>query len=283
MKTTHANSYNVDWMTVTAGGQKRGAALITQAVQTGMGANGQLPIQTPWFFQGYRGWNGEGLRYGTNNKGDAIVQMSGDHAARHWKALKGYWDQCSRLDLAVTVFLPEIDKNVALRAYNGLSEQNKVKTTYIQNNRGGATFYCGSRPSRRYARVYDKGAEQGKQPGLVWRYEVEYKKPLSRMLLETLEAAGSPENIIGMEVREHFARFDIIIPGAPTIPHNAIEAGRNLTNDEKKLQWLHRQVLPAVRQLIDSGLKAEVYQALGLSPLSMDDYMNQFKENDEWP
>ena len=267
MATTHANTYTVDWLTVSATGKTRAAALVTQAVQTGMGADGQLPIQQEWFFKGFRGWAAEGLRYGTNKKGDALVQMSGPHAAEHWRRLKGYWDQCSRLDLAVTVFLPDIDKAVALRAYNGLQEQRKTKTTYIQNNRGGATMYIGSRSSSRYARLYDKGAEAGKQSGLIWRYEVEFKKPISAMLLASLEAAGSPQNLIAIEVREHFARYGITVPYVPTNPHNAIEVPRDLTSDEKMLKWLARQVAPAVHKLIDRGHGPAVTRALGLEPL----------------
>lgn len=267
MATTHANTYAVDWMTVTGLGKQRGAALITQAVQLGMGADGQLPIQEEWFFKGFRGWRSEGLRYGTNKKGDGIAQLSGPFAADHWKKLRGYWDQCSRLDLAVTVFLPDIDRNVALKAYNGLAEQRKAKTTYIQNNRGGSTLYIGSRSSSRYARLYDKGAESRKQPGLIWRYEVEFKKPLSAMLLTALENAGSPQNLIAIEVREHFAKYGIAIPHAPDIPHNAIEAGRDLTSDEKMLKWLQRQVAPAVHKLIDRGYGEAVKRALGLQPI----------------
>lgn len=282
-QTTHANSYNVDWLTVTGQGKHRGAKLVAQVVQLGFGANGQLPIQEPWFFKGFRGYRSEGIRYGTNNKGDGIAQLSGTAAAKFWPHLRDLWDTCSRLDLAATVFLPEIDQMVATRAYNGLSRQRKAKTTLIQNNRGGATCYIGSRSSSRYARIYDKGAEGHKQPGLIWRYEVEFKKPVSGQLLAALESAGDPESLIAIEVREHFARYGIDVPFAPTIPHDAIEVPRDLTSQQKALQWLSKQVAPAVRKLIDAGLRKEVGQAIGLTPMDAEFYFTQFKENDEWP
>lgn len=282
-QTTHANSYNVDWLTVTGQGKHRGARLVAQVVQFGFGDNGQLPIQEPWFFKGFRGYRSEGIRYGTNNKGDGIAQLSGSAAAKFWPHLKDLWDTCSRLDLAATVFLPEIDQMAATRAYNSLSGQRKAKTTLIQNNRGGATCYIGSRSSSRYARIYDKGAESHKQPGLIWRYEVEFKKPVSGQLLAALEAAGDVENLIAIEVREHFARYGIEVPFAPTIPHDAIQVPRDLTSQQKALQWLVKQVAPAVHKLIEAGLEEEVFQALGLLKMPPEFYFANFKENPEWP
>jgi DNA relaxase NicK len=179
-------------------------------------------------------------------------------------------DHCSRIDLTITAMLDKVDNNVALRAYNGLQEQRKMKTTYIVNNRGGATFYSGSRSSRRFGRVYDKGAESGNVPGLVWRYEVEYKKPISDAIYALVNRKGAKRDVIRDEVTAYFASIGIEIPGSPTTGYDAMEVPRNLTNMEKKLQWLEKQVQPAIRRLVDEGYLAEIYQALGLEPLSPD-------------
>lgn len=261
---------SVDYLTITARGSKRGAALISQCAQLAFGSDGQLPIQEPWYFKGFRGYRSGGIRYGTNNHRDGIVQLSGPDAEAHWRKFDGYWDNCSRIDLAVTIVLPAPDTAVAVRVYNRLNEQRKVKAAYIQNNRGGATAYIGARSSSRYARVYDKGAQQNREPGVEWRYEVEYKKPVSAHLYQSLLDNGGLVNLIALEVRDHFRKYGIEIPYAPTDPHSAIEIARDLTNSEKKLQWLERQVQPAIRQLLEEGLESRVLVALGLGHIGPD-------------
>lgn len=263
-------AYTVDWLTVTFKGQakcEQAADLFYRELE---GQHGQMPMTEPWYFKGYRGWSTEGARMGTRNAGDAIVQLSGMMADDLHTKFFELHDNCSRIDLTITVMLDKIDGSVALRAYNALQEQRKLKTTYIQNNRGGATFYSGSRSSRRYGRIYDKGAESGNAAGLVWRYEVEYKKPIAHNIYSLVSTKRGKRDVIRDEVTAYFESIGIEIPGSPTTGYDAMEVPRNLTNSEKKLQWLEKQVQPALRRLIDEGYLLEIYQALGLQPLSPD-------------
>jgi len=271
-------SKNVDYLTLTAQGREEATALIEAALPFGNGLNEQLPIQTPWHFKGYRGWKQEGMAYGTRNAGDAIVQLWGLTAHTAYRTMYDYATSCTRIDLAVTVELTNPDKLVAVRAYNLQTEAKKTKSTLFLNNRGGATCYLGSRTSRHYGRLYDKGAESNKEPGVFWRYELEVKKPASMIVFRQLIAAKSPGDFIIAAVYDFFVSRGVEPEFTPTIPYDAIEIPRNLTSPEKKLQWLEKQVQPAVRQLWDLGLRSEVLIALGFNPIHPDWKYHELQE-----
>jgi Replication initiation factor len=261
-------SSTVDYLTITAKGQSRAEKLLETIVSRETKKDGQLPLTTPWWFKGFRGFHSPGVSYGTRGQSEAIVQLSGYKAHQHYRALAGLWDNCSRIDLAVTVVLAENDKNVALRAYNAKTDQVKMKTTYIQNNRGGSTFYLGSRSSRQYGRLYDKGAERGGVPGEEWRYELELKKPLSGLFYEQLLTKKNPQDYIRGYVWNYWTSHGIETVFAPTAPVNAIEIPRDLTNSRKKLKWIERQVQPAIRELLEQGFRTEVLACLGFEALT---------------
>lgn len=261
-------SHTVDFITVTAQGQERATSLVQTAVEYGMGAGGQIPMQESWFFKGYRGWKQEGLAYGTRGSQESIVQAWGFLSDDSYQRIFEHVTNCSRIDFATTVHLAEIDKSVAMRAYNVQTEKTKMKSTLFMSNRGGQTCYLGSRSSRNFGRLYDKGAQEGSIPGVIWRYELEMKKPVSMLEYTKLMAIKDKRRYIGNVVHNFFTSRGVVCPWDSTVPHDAIEIPRNLTNSQKQLQWLEKQVQPAVRRLIDEGLGLEVLTALGFSEIA---------------
>jgi len=96
------------------------------------------------------------------------------------------------------------------------------------------------------------------------------------LLLASLFAAGDPETLIALEVREYFRRYGIVVPEVPVIPHDAIEVPRDLTSDDKVVQWLERQVQPAIRKTIERVGLDRVLVALGLAHIGPD-WLEEFK------
>lgn len=112
--------------------------------------------------------------------------------------------------------------------------------------------------------MYDKGAALGGDPGKIWRYEVEIKKPQAVAEIEALWDAPSEQmHVLGF-VHYWFDKrgCEPIFP--PTVAIDAIQAPKNLTSNEKTLHWLRTQVKPAVGRLLVAGHCEAVLEALGI-------------------
>lgn len=271
--------FSVDYLTITAQGTEESEKLVTAMYDFELSATGHYPMSEPWFFKGFRGYRWEGVAIGKRKANEALVQLSGSKADEYYQRLHPLCSNCTRIDLAATCSIKEQDRSVGLRAYNETSGSAKIKTTLIVNNRGGSTYYTGSRTSRYYGRIYDKSAESNGEPGLIWRYEVEVKKPASKLVYDQLLDSQAPKDLIREHVFQFFAKRGIAPLFDATDTERAIQIPRNLTSDDKVLQWMNRQVSPAVRRLIESGREDDVYKALGLSKSTIDDYFRQFQED----
>lgn len=217
----------------------------------------------PWAFQGYHGQAYEGVRYGLRGE-QGIVMLSGAHAASLWRAVAPLRQNCTRVDLAVTVTLASADHDVAVNAYKRALESWGGTSANVINSRGGATTYIGSRQSRFFGRLYDKGAEQADMAGEIWRYEVEIKKPASEMAITRLLAEKNPATFINDFVYGWFVRHGITPLFDAANAESVIEIGAKVKSSDKTLEWLSTQVRPAVGRLIIEGREAELLEALGL-------------------
>jgi len=216
-----------------------------------------------WSFKGYHGWNYQGIKYGIR-KDEGIVTASGADAAWLLPMLAKYRSNCPRIDLAVTISLAAPDHDVAGRAYASAIDTGRVMVTSIINSLAGRTTYLGSRTSSRFARLYDKGAHIGGQTGIIWRYEVEYKKPVAEEVLATWLSSKDRANLIGGLVFSHFLDRGVEPLYLPEYAVNAIEIPTSEPTVGKTLAWLSKSVRPALGRLIVAGWGREAYEALGL-------------------
>lgn len=252
----------VDWLTVTTSEAEKSATLIHNLFST-VGVSQIIQgISRPWHFCGYHGKAFDGLRYGLRGDDEAIVILSGKAAATYWSKVAPTRGKCTRIDLAVTCALEQADYNVGQRAYLDASSAFAGKSSVVYNSRGGSTCYIGSRTSQKFARLYDKGAEEGMQPGELWRYEIELKKPLSEVAVDHLLRAKDPAGWIAQYVWMIFTGRGIKPLFTSTNAQCAIEVEASITSVAQKLQWLSSQVAPTVGRLIVEGYEVEVLDAL---------------------
>lgn len=265
---------SVDWVTATAksGAARRrlGAELLSYKHEL----EGQGFESRPWRWKGYAGFLTAGVRWGTRDDSD-IAMVSGQDAAMLWHAVLPAAENVSRVDLAVTVHLGEPYEGVAEVCYEWVHmPESQVaarhrRYTIIQNTAGGETLYVGSRKSDQMGRLYDKGIEAGDGPaGLIWRYEVEYKRGLAAMVAEKLVGwKGNREETNRAINNTVWTWFDSrAVP--PIFDRNGsgwlIEHEARVTSAEKKLRWLSTQVAPSIAWLKRRGYTHEIYEALGL-------------------
>lgn len=265
MTTDNSSSFtaSVDYLTVTTMNNKASAKLMSSLFST---LTPQFIAEAPkkrWHFMGYEGYSIEGVRYGINLD-RAIVMLSGQNASALWQKVAPSRTRCTRIDLAVTVTLPEVDTSIAALAYEKVLVDGLRRGTLISNSRGGSTLYVGSRSSEQYGRLYDKSSEQGGKAGKEWRYEVECKKPKSESVLVGLLDAGHPSTWITSYVWQWFWSRGIEPLFSTAIKMNAIENIARVTSTESTLAWLSTSVRPSVQRLMQAGKEEQVYVALGL-------------------
>lgn len=265
---------SVDWLTVTAKSTRARDDLLQcarKALDQAKQAN--LPLRQ-WRWCGYTGWMAEGFRVGSRADSD-VVMVSGPTAARYWKDFAGLGENITRLDLAVTLELDKPDELVLINYWDELEElksrvgKPRYQFTILYNSEGGQTLYVGQRSSSQMGRIYDKGVESGNGaiPGVIWRYEVELKKPralpICRQLYE-MRGANDVGRIIADYVHKWFAdhRVKPHFPAGENVLVSEVEMVAR--TDEARLRWLSTQVKPTCIGLADRGKLQDVVGALGL-------------------
>ncbi len=265
----------VDWMTVTTSTDEIGKRWVNLLHQETIDSEGRRThlLKKAWNAMGYRGIGIPGVRVGKSNKLGYIAVLSGGVSERLWRKFLPGAKRVTRIDLAVTVRLGMAMENLAGQYYEfvkdiGSDEEEGPDRNYsiIQNNKGGQTLYVGSRRSQQFGRVYDKGVQSGgTPPGFIWRYEVEYKKPLADQVASKLSAVDKRDYTkIISTLHGWFERREVL----PLFKKNGegmqLRTETIITTDDKKLAWLNSSVAPSVAYLISRGRGPDALYALGL-------------------
>lgn len=263
---------SVDWLTMTVSSTEARDRL-EGLISTVVVEEEELGCRpTPWSFKGYKGHSWGYLSYGRRREDDIAV-LKGTLAHKFFWSFTAYARQISRVDLQVTAMLREPEPDLALTCYQYLGELRQegevnfpsYKIVLGDASTRGDTLYMGSRQSSQMGRLYDKGVQKkSHDPGLVWRYEVEYKKPLAYKIGKALREEIHVSDRIVSTVHTWFdERF--IAPIFDRVGSKIVtETEARISSAEIKLAWLRSQVQPTVRKLIEDGKAYEVFMALQL-------------------
>lgn len=150
----------------------------------------------------------------------------------------------TRVDIAIDFIEENLSVSDIHQEFLLNAEKNSRTTQWIEG-RGGNTFYIGSRQSNRFARVYDKGAEQ-KIAHLWTRVELEYKGGVAFSVGERLQ--NNSEEVLA-DISSFFrvtnptlsARIDELANGAT----GSIKLSPRTAS--KRELWFHGQVTAATR------------------------------------
>jgi len=265
----------IDWITMTARDRlyREEFRKRFELFSEGFRLLGEKP--KPWKFCGYTGLQVGSIRYGVRED-SAIIVLSGSDAATLWRVFAPHMSNCTRVDLAVTCETSRCYNKLLATYYqwirqNGLSSQRKH--TLIQNTGRGQTLYVGSRTSDEFGRVYDKAAERGDplHIGRWWRYEVEYKGEMAKILGQELLGAEGDKALPGLisdTVYAWFNRRDIPPIWQKDQDGWLLEREAKVTDASRSLTWLTTQVKPTVMWLVQEGWLREVLKALELGGLA---------------
>lgn len=253
----------VDWLTCTSDKDSVGLAWFEMFQRLAVGPG---EWRNPW----YDGKADEHLRWGYNPKIGYILMATGSLADVVWQKTVPVARKVTRIDLQVTVRLFGVKENLPEVEYRKNSASQFRKYGLVQTSRSGQTLYVGSRTSCQFGRLYDKGVESGiEEPGLLWRYEVELKKPVShsvgsQLVDWTVKNSGGVHEAIIPFVFDWFLHRGVGPVFARTGDNRIVtEVGRRVTSDDKKLEWLKTGVRPTVQYLLGKGKADLLSAALG--------------------
>jgi len=271
---------SVDFLTVTVANSQKSILLMQEAQRLKGDLEGCGWAVKKWGMHGYAGYRIAGMAWGMRHDG-CIMMLSGQDAAINWLPALALAENVTRLDLAATVSLGSPFINVAKAAYaRAITDPEKCfakrrKYSFVENSGGGQTCYIGSRISDQFGRIYDKGCESAKDaiclPGMLWRYEVEFKSYRAKKLARQMEASAKAETETVADGIRHLVYNWFRARGIPPIFNEppsdvdwTLELEARITDDEASLNWLTVQVRPSVERLLERGREVEILEALGI-------------------
>lgn len=216
----------------------------------------------PWAWFGYVGEQGAHGAYGRGRQG-CLLQAS-SWAAAAVVERRPPWDNCSRLDIQVTLWLeedtPGLAEELATAAHfkrparAGRKPQPQLRKTFGK----GDTLYLGARGSDKFVRIYDKWREQGGDDEYrhAWRFELELHNELAGSFLDgTWRHGGTREGYLGAVATEvAWLGLDFGALLESPLPKPARKERSGIDNDSRAA-WLYHQVRPAIEKMIASGYR----------------------------
>jgi Replication initiation factor len=200
---------------------------------------------------------------------DRVVVELHEHLAHdQWADAAELSDNCSRLDVEVTVRQEPFDRQLAIREWDdSLHRRTEVgKEPYYDlyaRRRGGNTLYIGTGASRYKARLYDKGRES-RSPVYkdCWRYEVQARRERAVQMAERLrESADVDADVVGL-VHQHFASRGVVPIFDPRAVATLRPLPRPASDAERSLAWLESAWKPTIERLSQWNVAKEAWKRL---------------------
>lgn len=218
-----------------------------------------------------------GMRVGSaawlKSKTHLLAEARGECAERIYPFYTEKQGKATRIDIALTIWFESYDSNIAADCYekatrylveSGKAERRRMPVIF--GGLDGWTCYLGSRKSDRFFRIYDKDKQSNEDRyKQAWRFEIECKGKIAENLWNRLKNPVTRGHIMQSELIEYLNDNGLVLKGF-NATFGATKAGQaSIPSDVKrKIEWLNKQIRPAVQDLIERGFEAEMYEALGL-------------------
>jgi hypothetical protein len=262
----------IDWITWVAprDGQegrleRLGARLVES--QRERGANVK-----PLRIEGYAGIQAGQCAYGFR-KDSAYLRTSGSLAESQWSSIASCGGHPTRVDVQTTFLLSQPHNGFGSRVWRERTAQashrrgRPLTRSVSQANTGLWCGTVGTRTSRSFLRVYDKGIESGSHPrGQRWRIELEAKKDLARILFAELQASPNATQWC-LDCCQRACNQNLCTwPAAKNESLSPIPAmaPRELAEVAATLKWLESIVRPSVERLVPHVGVDALLRVLGL-------------------
>lgn len=273
MQPVEAITAGIDWLTMTLPADNvlgdvwvnQGLAVLDEVAKDGY----EIKART---MQGYYGASAGNCFVGSRDDGH-MIQLTGHYANDHFGHVFRHTVHVSRIDVQTTVKYTELPPNMAKECYRYAEIDNerlpparRRRLLLLSGSDGGDTCYIGSPSSEQRARIYNKAVQSGAiQYERSWRFEIVYKNDLATRLARTcpyntLERAKWAEDVCYRWLSSRGILDTGIREGEMTV----LPLGKQLASDaERRLNWIRKQVAPAMRQLVEQGYREQLLELVG--------------------
>jgi hypothetical protein len=217
---------------------------------------------------GFSGRAAGGIFLG-HKESTSLLTLSSEVARKYAPVALKLGGSVARIDLQVTIDAKRDRPNLASRSYfqskvvpsNG-GRPRELKLT--QTHPAGDTLNVNKRTSDHYGRLYDYGAaHQVAEKHSLWRYEVEFKRGVAKLVANTLDSSVDPQAVTESLVAQWYRER---LPSIPFTPRLVLCA-HNLKPERKErnvLGWFEDSLSVTVgRAIKDYGVERTL-KALGL-------------------
>lgn len=270
--TTSPIESRLDWLTLTCTDDRKRLPFFNLGLElVKLAESGNLPARD-WHWKGYDGRHAKGCTFGRRGDSD-ILQLSGLFADQWFDVAWEHADNCTRLDLAVTVKVGgDVGTVIGDHERECLAWKSEKPRTLsvglIKQEGSPQTLYLGKRVSDQFGRIYDKFVESGEpQYESCVRYEVEIKGALAERACAWLASSGDRADCICDYLHKYCVRRGLRPKFGSlgrTVPINTI---RPVSDSSTRLAWLASSCAPVVKRLLPTVGTEPILAALGF-PLS---------------
>jgi DNA relaxase NicK len=266
----------VDWLSCSFASEEKSQRAHAWAYSRARREHREGYRELPFRLMGYEGWAVGRIRFGTRED-MAFLQLSGLLAEEYIAEMVAAADRVSRIDIAVTVRLPEPDQFLGESTYAQACNWRAANPTsampwLMQDDDGGCTAYVGHRTSDRFLRVYNKEAEAQKSEDAkgkrhykaCWRYELECKGTVALAMAREVVASSFRPQFITQQVWRFCTRHGIEPVFRSDQDAELVPGFRRRSDYQSRLSWLKRSVNPAILSMLEVGDRADIIEALGL-------------------
>lgn len=267
----------VDWLTVSAHGERKAANLLDLAHSLEPEQRALGNRVRAWRMMGYQGTHCGAVEYGTQGTDHATLRLIGDLADQRLTQALSAADLVSRIDLAVTWHADPPDPLIGQNAYAMAlmwheSHPKSALPWRVTDANGGYTTYLGKRGSENMLRVYNKGeearakgdADEQDRYHACWRYELEVKGTVALPLADLVNVHEDRAAYIRPYVYS-WCRKHGVEPAFPTDGAMALVPGfRRRSDADTKLRHLEKNVRPTLDWFRSEGRLDAARKALGL-------------------
>lgn len=261
-------SVGVDWVTVSAEEGAKAELLKEYGLRIVGSEAGRADRMYEAHSHGLAGWRTRHVVC-LWSKERTVVELHEHLSHDQWADVLELSDNCSRLDVEVTVRQEPFDRLLAIREWqNSLGQRTEAgKEPYydLYARRGkGNTLYIGTGASRFLARLYDKG-RQSRQAVYrdCWRYEVQARRERAGQMVERFREAADPSTDMASLVHGHFAARGLVpIYEQPT---SAVlrPLPRPPSDAERSLAWVETAWRPTLKRLAEWNAETDAWRVLG--------------------
>lgn len=264
-------SAGIDWLTCTAKNGTASMELERLAMDHIAQESSKGVKASPQHWQNFKGYRLDEFFFGRREH-DVLLCLSGPLSHSLGPQAIKTSSNVSRLDLAVTIISNGDQLDLAHDTWTNYKKIPKGtgrprSFKLILGHPEGQTFYLNKRVGDHFGRIYDKGAESGLAPaGLVWRYEVEFKRRVAKHESAMLPPPQQISAYVCDRVRSWWTLRDVRPPWAPADSSFRREADIRV-HDADVLAWYESSVSVSIGRAISQYGLSAVLKALHLHKL----------------